>query len=219
MLLGSFNPAIFHPSWFEVNGVISKEVAQEADLDVVHNQISKLSLGDMAVTAEVSKFQVETTNAPEIRLLDFVSKVFGDVLPHSKIRSFGINKTVQFRAISAERRHDIGRRLAPTEPWGKFGSRLDSSDYEKLGGMVSLRMREILSNDECLGHLEARIEPSSVLDKRTGILVSINKHFELKDQTELPGARIAISILDAEFNAALRDADEIINHFVEMASQ
>ena len=84
---------------------------------------------------------------------------------------------------------------------------------------MSLRMREILSNDECLGHLEARIEPSSVLDKRTGILVSINKHFELKDQTELPGARIAISILDAEFNAALRDADEIINHFVEMASQ
>lgn len=218
VLIGSFNPAIFHPSWFELHGVIPKEVAKVAKLEVVHNQLSKLSLGDLTVTAEVAKFQVETTNAPEIRLLDFVSKVFGDVLPHSKISSFGINKTAHFRTVSPERRLAMGRCLAPLAPWGQFGERIGSSEGENLGGMISLRMREILSDDESFGHLEARVEPSNILDERTGVLVSINRHFEIKDQRELSGSVQGLSILDREFDPALKAADEIISHFLEKAN-
>lgn len=198
--------------------MISKDVAAVAELDVVHNQISSLSLGDISVTAEVGKFQVATTNAPEIRLLDFVSLLFGDVLPHSKIQSFGINKSVHFRTVSPERRLEMGRNLAPVEQWGKFGERIKASEGDNVGGMMSLRMREILSDDESDGHLEARIEPSNALDKRTGVLVAVNRHFELKDKTEASGATKAVSVLDREFNPTLESADEIIGHFVEMAS-
>ena len=218
VLLGSFNPAIFHPAWFELHGVISKDVASAAEVNVVHNEISNMTLGDIVVTAEVGKFQVATSNAPEIRLLDFISVVFGDVLPHSKVRSFGVNKSTHFRAISAERRIEMGRRLAPLHPWGAFGERLAASEGDELGGMMSLRMREILNDEDSSGHLEVRIEPSNALDRRTGIFVAVNRHFDLKDDGETVGAKAAVSKLDQSFVASLEKADEIINHFAEMAS-
>jgi hypothetical protein len=217
VLLGSFNPAIFHPSWFEMHDVISRDIAAIAETKVVHNEISIIELGDITINVEAGKFQVETSVAPEIRLLDFVSKVFGDVLPHSKIGSFGINKSVHFRASSNAKRTEIGRRLAPTEPWGAFGDRLENSSGALLGGMMSIRMREILEDDDSRGHLEARVEPSNTIDKNTGIFVTINRHYELKDVAEHAGAREAIEKLDKEFESTLDSSDELINHFVEMA--
>lgn len=217
VLLGSFNPSIFHPSWFEMHGVISNEIAAIAESKVVHNEISIIVLGDIQINVEAGKFQVETSVAPEIRLLDFVSKVFGDVLPHSKISSFGINKSVHFRTSTKDKRTEIGRQLAPTDPWGAFGKRLEESSGALLGGMMSIRMREILEDDDSRGHLEARVEPSNAIDKYTGIFVATNRHFELKDVPEHAGAKEAIEKLDKEFEIALRNSDELINHFVEMA--
>ena len=217
VLLGSFNPAIFHPSWFEMHDVISNQVAEAADVQVVHNEISIISLGDISINVEASKFQVETSVAPEIRILDFVSKVFGDVLPHSKIKSFGINKSVHFRAPSQEKRTEMGRLLAPTGPWGEFGERIENSHGALLGGMMSLRMREPLEDDDTRGHFEARIEPSHVLDRHTGIMVATNRHYEMKEVPEYSGAREAIEKLDAEFEGTLEYSDKLINHFLEMA--
>lgn len=188
-----------------------------AETNVVHAEISIIVLGDIVINVEAGKFQVETSVAPEIRLLDFVSKVFGDVLPHSKISSFGINKSVHFRTSTIGKRTEIGRRLAPTGPWGAFGERLEESSGTLLGGMVSVRMREVFEDDDSQGHLEVRVEPSNAIDKNTGIFVSTNRHFELKDVPEHAGAREAIGKLDKEFESALSSSDELINHFVKMA--
>lgn len=206
VLLGSFNPAIFHPSWFEKHDIISSEVAAVAETKVVHNEISMIVLGDISINVDVNKFQVETSVAPEIRVLDFVSKVFGDVLPHSKITSFGINKTVHFRASSNEKRTEVGRILAPIAPWGgEFGKRIEESSGALLGGMMSIRMREVLEDADSRGHFEARVEPSNVIDQSTGIFVSTNRHYEMKDLQEYAGgAREAIEKLDKEFESALK---------------
>ena len=218
ILLGSFNPAIFHPSWFVQHDVISTDMATMAELHLSHREMSNMEFGDIRVLTEVSRFQIETTNAPEIRLLDFVSKVFGDILPHTKVRSFGINKSVHFRASSPEKRLRIGRALAPLEPWGGFGKRIEASSGETLGGMMSLRMREVLEDDEATGHFEARVEPSTALDSLTGIYVSANRHFEIKNFRESEGARRAIAKLDREFAPAQELSDEVINHFLEFGS-
>ena len=215
VLLGSFNPAIFHPAWFELHDVISKDVAAAAETKVVHGEIAHLILGDISIITQAERFEVRTTNAPEVCLLDFVSKVFVDLLPHSKIHCFGINKSVHFNAVSAEKRVMMARELAPLKPWGKFGERLEASQGELLGGMMSLRMREVLLDDESRGHLEAKVEPSMILDRKTGIYVAVNRHFELNDKTETAGATKAISKLQKEFAPVLESVDEIINHLVE----
>lgn len=218
VLLGNFNPAIFHPSWFDRHDVISTDMAAMAELHFSHREMSEMEFGDIKIVTEVSRFQIETTNAPEIRLLDFVSKVFGDILPHTKVRSFGINKSVHFRASSPEKRLAIGRALAPLEPWGSFGERIEASAGETLGGMTSLHMREMLDDDETKGHFEVRVEPSRALDSLTGIYMSANRHCEMKDFRESEGARRAIAKLDREFALAQELSDEVINHFLEFGS-
>ncbi|MCK8484321.1 hypothetical protein MUY21_09760 [Aliiroseovarius sp. S2029] len=219
VLLGSFNPSIFHPAWFAQNEVISKEHAGTSEVDVIHNEVASVTLGNqIRVTCEAKRFQVEASKAPEILLLDLVSKVFGDLLPHSRVQSFGINKSVHFRASSPEKRTEIGRMFAPTDPWGEFGKRIQSSEGEQVGGLMSLRMREIKNDEDTTGSLEARIEPSPLLDRRSGVFVAVNRHFDIRDYKEGSGAIQAIRKLDQEFAQALRDSDEIIDSIASIST-
>jgi len=149
---------------------------------------------------------------------DAVSKVFGDLLPHSCVHSFGINKSVHFRASSADKRTEIGRMFAPTDPWDEFGKRIQSSEGAQVGGLMSLRMREIKNDDVTTGSLEARIEPSQALDQMSGIFVAVNRHFELHDYKEGYGAIEAIRKLDQEFVQALKDSDEIIESIASISA-
>jgi hypothetical protein len=40
VLVGSFNPKIFHPAWFAAQKLISQEAADESNVEVVTNDIS-----------------------------------------------------------------------------------------------------------------------------------------------------------------------------------
>ena len=209
VLLGSFNPAIFHPSWFHLNGIISKEVADIAEVNVVHPEVSSVSLGPLRLEVQQNRFHVQTEQAPEIALLDFVLRVFGDLLPHSQITQFGVNRLIYFRAKSTEKRTELGRLFAPTAPWGAFGERIAASKGATVGGMTNVSMRELLDEATWFGHTEARLMPGFELDVATGIQISINNHFELKAYKEGEGAMRALEILRVEFEPRLAKCDEI----------
>ena len=75
VLVGSFNPSIFHPAWFALNEVISQEHAVSSEVGVVHNEVASMTLGNqIKVSCEANRFQVEVSKAPEIILLDLVSR-------------------------------------------------------------------------------------------------------------------------------------------------
>jgi hypothetical protein len=42
VLLGAFNPAIFQPMWFAAQELLSREDAENANLKVIHNDLTKL---------------------------------------------------------------------------------------------------------------------------------------------------------------------------------
>jgi len=46
VILGSFNPKIFQPAWFAANELIRKLEAEEADTEIIHNDISIFRIGD-----------------------------------------------------------------------------------------------------------------------------------------------------------------------------
>lgn len=211
VLIGSFNPAIFHPSWLLINEVISKETADSADVHVVHPDLSSIVLGPLRLDVQRDRFSLQTEQSPEIMLLDFVLRVFGDLLPHSQINQFGINRAVYFRAPSPESRTQLGRTFAPTAPWGAFGERIEGSDGMTLGGMTNLAMREILFDAMWSGHCEARLMPAYEIDRDSGIQMHLNNHFEVKDHREGNGAMAALIILKKEFETRMEKCDEIID--------
>jgi hypothetical protein len=211
VLIGSFNPAIFHPSWFLLNEVISKETAASAEVQVVHSEVASVALGPLRLDVQRNRFSIQTEQAPEITLLDFVLRVFGDLLPHSQINQFGINRTVYFRAPSSEKRIQLGRVFAPPAPWGPFGNRIEHSTGKTLGGMTNVSMREVLIDTAWSGHCEARLMPAYEIDADTGIQTHINNHFELKDYKEGDGAMAALLILKNEFESRMDRCEEIIS--------
>ena len=43
VLLGAFNPKIFHPAWLAMHGLISPEQADDADVVIVHSDITQFT--------------------------------------------------------------------------------------------------------------------------------------------------------------------------------
>ena len=43
VLVGSFNPAIFTPAWFELHGLLPEGASEIADVDVVHPQATSFT--------------------------------------------------------------------------------------------------------------------------------------------------------------------------------
>ena len=211
VLVGSFNPAIFHPAWFQLNKVISKETAESAVTELVHPDATVVALGSLRMDVQRNRFNIQTEQAPEISLLDFAMLVFGDLLPHSQITQFGINRAVFFRAPSADRRTELGRLFAPTAPWGAFGDRIAGSKGQTLGGTTNVSMREVLDSQEWNGHIEARLSPAYEVDQETGIQVNINNHFEMKNYKDGEGAIRSLRALQDSFEDRLKKCDEIIN--------
>lgn len=210
VLIGSFNPAIFHPSWFSLNEVISKEIADSAEIQVVHSEVAVFNLGALRLDVQRNRFCVQTEQAPEIALLDFVMIVFGDLLPHSQISQCGINHTVYFRAPSTDRRTQLGRTFAPPAPWGPFGQRIEASNGETVGGMTNVSMREVFESTSYLGHCEARLMPGYEIDQNTGVQIQVNNHFELKSDKESVGTMATLNILKNEFEPSMERCEEII---------
>src|ERR1700730_1165580 len=88
------------------------------------------------------RFQILVRTAPFVRILDVVSKAFRELLPHTPIRQFGINRSIHFSVGTEGVRNAIGRKLAPLEPWGDWGEQISKGSGKLRGGMLNVSMLE-----------------------------------------------------------------------------
>ena len=160
VLLGKFNPAIFTPAWFALHGLLPAAAADNAVLQVAHQQVTAFNTDWLRfqVTLDVCTF--ETVQAPHIRVQDLVLRTFKEHLHHIPLRAFGINRDVHFRMNSPAERDRIGRTLVPVEPWGHWKNELELDQPQ--GGMTSLTMSQLrpLGRPDG-GRINIKVEPSS----------------------------------------------------------
>ena len=119
VLLGDFNPAIFTPAWFAMHGLLPQAAADSAKLEVAHHQVTMFSTDWLHLQVTSDRFLADTVQAPHVRVRDLVVRVFKEHLNHTPVRAMGINRSVHFRVGSLAERDQIGRALAPVEPWGR----------------------------------------------------------------------------------------------------
>jgi hypothetical protein len=217
VLRGFFNPSIFQPFWMVRQGLISEEAAESAKVSVIHPEISNFAIEpDFILNVQTDRFQISTATAPLVRVSDLCTRIFGEILSHTPISQLGINRSVHFSVGTADERDRIGRLIAPREPWGEWGSQLDSDDAAKRGGLQTMAMINKKVADRELGWVQARIEPSQAIGKgETGIFVEINDHYEYKDTTD---AIALMKILQERFDASLANADKIIDQIMSLKS-
>lgn len=216
VLLGDFNPAILTPAWFVLNELLPKPLAASARLEIAHAQHTEFETDWLRLQVTPSRFIASTNQAPYTRLGDLVGKLFLEILPHTPLRSLGINRHVHFRVESLKNRDRIGRTLAPTDVWGDWSR--DLGEDGRRGGLTSLTMTQVSINGRpSTDRVNVRVEPSlAIPDRETGVFVQVNDHY-VRDKADATTSDLT-SILRQEFDNSLLGSDRIIDHVMSLAS-
>ncbi len=70
VILGAFNPAIFHTSWLHAVGIESDISEAITHVDVVHRDIASFRVDSRNYNVTLDRFALETSTAPWIAIAD-----------------------------------------------------------------------------------------------------------------------------------------------------
>src|SRR5262245_47805712 len=108
VVVGAFNPAIFHPDWFLRQRLIGEDDAKEAKIKVVSNELSELHVCGLRILCIAERFSIGTSNISQApRLQDLLSAVF-TLLSHIPVTACGINPWLHYSVSSVDYWHKIG---------------------------------------------------------------------------------------------------------------
>jgi hypothetical protein len=217
VLVGKFNPAIFSPAWLAKMGLMSDAALEAAKVEIIHPDFAKFAADDISYEVVSTRFQLQSESEPFVRTSDTAAAIFGKLLPHTPIRQLGINLEAHFNTLSLDQRINLGRALAPLEPWGSFGRKIQEETGERRGGMVAVVMQESVPKDRKAGYRQVRVEPSRKLSAGTGVMILINDHFECAQDTPAAGAAEIVSILRDRFDDSLAEGRNIASELMEYA--
>jgi hypothetical protein len=207
LLRGSFNPAIFHPSWFAREGLISEKEADTAKINIIHSQVASFETDGFRLQVTSDSFDVTAEGRPFSDLVRDIAYGTFTLLRHTPISMMGINNFAHFQAPSETAWHNIGHSFAPKQFWNPL---------LKDPGMQSLTIRG-QRKDEYMGYVDVRVEPS-VMIMPTGVFVNVNDHVQLAEDETKEGAAALMEILQGNWSAAVENAQLVINAVKEEAT-
>lgn len=206
-VIGSFNPAIFHPEWFLRQKLIGEEDAKEARVNVVGSEVTDVQICGIKLVCINDRFSLGTANISHAaRLQDFLFQIF-TLLPHIPITAVGINPHAHYQVVDTQYWHKIGHTLAPKELiWD------DLKQLEKPG-MLSLTITS-LRKGEFPGQINVRVEPSHSF--QPGLFVQSNYHYQLPAGAVHSGAtELLMKFIKAEWDPACAMARIVANKIFE----
>ena len=218
-MVGSFNPSILTPAWFAWQGLLPEKTVAIADLKVAHPQITQFEAEWLNLEVIPERFSISTTQSPFVRLQDLAVRVFREHLPHTPLRAMGINREIHFLVKSFKVRDQIGRLLAPIDPWGEWGKELEP-DGER-GGMTSLTMTQVKPEGRPRGgRINVTVEPSTrVGENRTGIYVRVNDHYVAENPEGERATTEIVTLLEENFEESLRRAEQIVDQLMSLGGE
>ena len=221
VLLGKFNPAIFQTAWLQAKGIEPGVLGEDVDVSIVHPDIAHFVVHGRAYHVEQGRFLISTSSAPWVAISDIIRKIFGEHLTHTPIHAFMVSKEVHFRLPSNEARGNLGKLLAPIEPWGDFGKELGSDDGKSTGGLQSLTMRRLSAVEGSGVETKVTIEPSNRLKDPglSAVYMRVSAHHTVPGLPEGYGADRAVELLAARFEGLLEEADGIIDGIMQVGAE
>ena len=202
VILGNFNPAIFHPLWYAQNGLIpEQEIGDATDL-VTTDEVSTFQLNDVHFQVERHRFGLTSKDPSKLPYLRDLAMGSFTLLEHTPLTALGLNSDFRFSLPSAEDWHAVGDRLAPKMCW--------ASIIEKPG-MLGVSMQG--KRPDCpAARISIRLQPASGLDY--GVFVAINQHYDIETEQ-----RRSIALRNAEVMRVLRDDWNSFRFFALNAAQ
>jgi len=200
VFLGSFNPAIFHPSWFAAHDLIpcdDQKVPKGINRTLVLPEITDFSTEDFSLQVQAQRFALRTTNASFYESLRDLAYSTFSILHHTPIIKMGLNRDFHFRMPDIDAWHEIGHRLAPKEHW---------KGLLHHPGLRHLSM-EGERQDDYKGFIRVIVEPSNEI-KPHGVHIGVNDHYEVHDPEKNKGSIELIEILQKMWSKSINSASK-----------
>lgn len=206
VLVGDFNPTIFHPIWFVHQGLIRGAEADEADIKIIHQDAAEFSLEWISVQVLRDRFSLTVkADAYQEHLLDLVLGTFRQV-SHTPVRQFGINTSFLARFRGVLDWHSFGHFLAPKSPWNGVLNK---------PGMRGLFIQGD-RDDEQPGYLSINVKP--LPNHPNGLGITVNDHYE---HPNIPAGRApldatwATTAIEASYTGSIARATAITTQLIE----
>lgn len=205
VLIGNFNPKIFHPEWF-----IRKNIVEEWDYsgDDLANlgDLTKFTLpGDISIEVLLNRFTIRSPLASNHLLLkDILIGTFNS-LPECPITQMGMNYITTVNIPNTKQWAGFGKNFAPMEPWEDSLEYIKDIPKEKLKdkGLWEIVMH-FPRIDKYHGHIRPKI--NAVDGVKQVLQFGINDHIDLDPQT----AENLIEIINGNWEESLSRSKNII---------
>jgi hypothetical protein len=197
VLVGSLNPAIFHPEWFVRQGLVSRGEADRAETAIISPQVANVRFLDFGVQILANRLSVQTTDVSKApRIQDLVIGILTK-LPHTPISAAGINQFLHLPTGGEANWHKVGDQLAPKELiWSKLS--------EQRPGLMNISI-QFLSESRFPGVVNISVQPSTSTPH--GILVTSNTEFRVTDQVS--SAPQFVDFIQTEWSKAIKGARRV----------
>lgn len=194
VVVGRFNPAIFHPLWFSKLGIFSDaDITDAADTTgIVHRDIADFQIDWCRINVTENRFMASTRmDAYFERLQNLVYASF-EHLSHTPVKALGINPEGDFSLKTEEKWHEFGHKVAPKEPW---------QGITQKPGLQELIIKDGPREGDYEGYSHIKLRPSEKIEY--GLYIQINDHFELGEASSSEGTKALLDTLETQCSATL----------------
>jgi hypothetical protein len=166
VLVGSFNPRIFQPSWFVRHRLLPEGAEESANIEVINNDVAAWGTDNFRVEVIGARFMLHGVAMPAVEILrDLAAGAFA-ILSHTPVQMIGLNSEAHYPWPNEESWHSFGHLLAPKERfWTPI---LDKAGTRSL-------VVEGARPDDFAGHVVVKVEPSRRV--QPGVYIETNDEF------------------------------------------
>ncbi len=118
VILGTFNPAIFHHSWLLANDLISEQESEETEVKRVHPALSSMFLGkwlDLEVMRD--RLSAICTTPPSFQTMRDLVQGIMKLLEHTPVTAIGMNFERTYSLRSEEKLTTLINKHCPSQSW------------------------------------------------------------------------------------------------------
>ncbi len=206
VLLGSFNPAIFHPGWFAAKGLIRDSEAAGAENPVVTPDVASFRAGWLHLMVTRERFQATATDpAHHVLLRDLVVGAF-HLLEHTPASVVGMTRAMHFRLPDADAWHAVGHLVMPKDPWEGLierpGLRTLLAMGERPGGRAGKRF--------------VTIEPSAK-HPTDGVFIAVTDDVPAPADAKFNGVTHLVDVLEKQWDQVQREGLDVAQILIDRA--
>lgn len=205
VFIGDFNPVIIQPFWLLAKRLIKEEEANNATVEVIHNELVKFQIDWFMIQITRDRFEIRTNQEPYFEpLRDLAISIF-EILRETPIRALGLNH-IRHYILEPKEYKELCNTLAPFNNWSVFQQ-------------PELLTLEMLEKDEKGNYVRVRVQPSDTVRQSFALMVNVNDHISVSEDGTRKASGGVGQVLSGRWKTSFAIADTVESNVDKIIKQ